>query len=155
VSVLSDLDITSVSAIIAAVGVIIGIAFTVLELRHIRRQRQTDLLINLSSKFDDKEFSKTYTRIVNTNFENLNDFIEKCTPEGLLIVGSFFNKIGTLLERGLIDQHLVYDLFFITGIWEKMKPWVLYMRQKYIKDAFESFEYLYDEMKDREQKQIS
>jgi len=45
-------------------------------------------------------------------------------------------------------SHLVYDLIFITGILEKMKPWVLYMRQKYIRDAFDSFEYLYNEMKE-------
>jgi hypothetical protein len=33
-----------------------------------------------------------------------------------------------------------------------MKPYVLYMREKYGSESFEWFEYLYNEMKKREQK---
>ena len=41
------LDIPSISAIVAAIGVIIGVVFTVLEPRNLVKTRQTDLMIRL------------------------------------------------------------------------------------------------------------
>jgi hypothetical protein len=41
-----ELDIPSISAIIAATGVLVGVAIAVVELRHLVRQRRTDSLEN-------------------------------------------------------------------------------------------------------------
>lgn len=40
------LDIPSILAIVAAVGVLIGVVLAVLELRNLVRQRQTDLIMS-------------------------------------------------------------------------------------------------------------
>ena len=41
-------DITEISAIVAAAGVLVGVVFTVMELRNLVKQRQTDLVTQLS-----------------------------------------------------------------------------------------------------------
>jgi len=43
------LDIPSISVMVAAAGVIVGVVFTVLELRNLIKQRQTDLVTRLYS----------------------------------------------------------------------------------------------------------
>ena len=41
------MDIASISAAVAAVGVIVGVIFAVLELRNLVRTRQTDLILRV------------------------------------------------------------------------------------------------------------
>jgi hypothetical protein len=52
-------DITEVSAIVAAAGVLVGVVLNVLELRHLRKQRQTDLVVKLYSAFTSDDFLKS------------------------------------------------------------------------------------------------
>jgi len=64
-------------------------------------------------------------------------------------VGIFFEGIGVLLSRKLIDSGLVDDLFrhSIKMSWEKMKPSIERIRKQYnVPYAFGYFEYLYNEM---------
>ena len=71
-------------------------------------------------------------------------------------MGTFFEGIGVLLKRKLIDIELVDDLFSepIRTLWVNMKPMIDGSR-KYLNQprVFEWFEYLYNEMKKREQQQ--
>ena len=50
------MDVASVSAVVAAGGVIVGVIFAVLELRNLVKTRQTDLALRLYSQFGSKEF---------------------------------------------------------------------------------------------------
>ena len=52
-------DITEISAIVAAAGVLVGVVLNVLELRHLRKQRQTDLVVKLYSAFTSDDFSES------------------------------------------------------------------------------------------------
>jgi hypothetical protein len=69
-------------------------------------------------------------------------------------VGTFFEGIGVLLYRRLIDISLVDDLFTapVKMAWDAMKDNITELRKEYGQPtAFEWFEYLYNEMKKREQ----
>ena len=57
------LDIPSISTIIAAIGVIIGVVLTVLEIRNLVDTRQTDLVIRLYSTFGSKEVQDAWEKI--------------------------------------------------------------------------------------------
>jgi len=52
------LDIPSISTLVAAVGVIVGVVFAVLELKNITRTRQTDLVVRLYSTFGTEDFQE-------------------------------------------------------------------------------------------------
>jgi hypothetical protein len=74
----------------------------------------------------------------------------------IFVVSTYFQEIGTLLHRKIIDINFLYDIFGSTGIklnWEKVKPVILGLREQFNDPrVFGWFEYLYNEMKKREQK---
>lgn len=146
-------DISSVSAIVAAAGVLVGVVFTYFELRNLSKARQTDLVIRLYSNFGRNEFQKEFTRILNEKYESYADFVEK---EGLVASegGLFFEGIGVLLHRKLIDIGLVDDLFSgpIKMAWKKWESLIQEARAQLNQPQYaEWVEYLYNEMKKREE----
>ena len=52
------LDIPSITAVVAAVGVTLGVTLAYLEVRTLVKQRQTDLVIRLYSTFGNRDFKK-------------------------------------------------------------------------------------------------
>jgi len=157
---LFEWDIASVSTIIAAIGVLVGVVLTVMELRNLLRQRQTDLVIRLSSDIRSREFLEAFVDTFEAEFKDYGDFVKKYgmpfsknrVPMSFLMVGNFYEQLGILFRNRLIDAYLISQLFPISVIWEKMKPIVEGIRKEYHgPQYYEWFEYLYNEMKKREQ----
>lgn len=149
------LDIPSVSAIAAAVGVIIGVVFTALQLRDLVRTRQTDLVIRLYSTFGSNEYQEATRKVMALEFKDYRDYVKKGGCTDVVAVGTLFEGIGVLLHRKLIDIGLVDDLFSepINVIWRKMKPWIESDRKRLDQPRmFEWFEYIYNEMQRRAQR---
>jgi hypothetical protein len=154
-----ELDIPSISAIVAATGVLVGVVLTVIELRNLVKQRQTDLVIRLSSDIRSREFLGAFVDTYEAEFKDYDDFVKKYgmlfsknqVPMSFLMVGNFFEQLGVLFRNRLIDAHLITQLFPISVTWEKIKPLVDGLRKEYQGPRYyEWFEYLYEEMKKRE-----
>jgi hypothetical protein len=158
VDILSMVDLTSISAMLAAIGVLVGVVFAILELRNLVKTRQTDLVIRLYSTFGSKEFQEDWAKIMTTE---LKDYVKVYGPEGsveswslLSTLAAFFEGVGVLAKRKLIDLSLVDDLLStpILWTWEKIGPVVEDRRERLNRpQIWEWFEYLYNEMKKREQ----
>jgi hypothetical protein len=107
-------DITEISAIVAAAGVLIGVVYYILDMRHQRQVRQTDLIMRLYSRYGSEGFQKTNEKVGKRLREealNFHDYQEKYGFGEWVAVGTFFEGIGILLHRKLIDIGLVDDLF--------------------------------------------
>jgi hypothetical protein len=156
------LDIPSISAIVATAGVLLGVALTVQEIRHLVRQRQTDIITRLSNDIStNKKFLEAFVDIFETEFKDYDDFVKKYgkpmskneVPLSFMMMGNFFEQIGVLYRNKLVDASLISQLFPINIVWEKLKPLAEGMRKEYHNPGFfEWFEYLYDEMQKREQR---
>jgi len=138
-------DITEVSAIVAAAGVLVGVAYYILEMRHQTIIRQTDLVIRLYSAVSSKDFLEAWEKFRDREFKSISDYKKKYGALELNQVMAVFDEVGVLLRRRLIDIELVNDLFgdAVKDIKEKVG--------EYSKDR-PGFEYLYNEMKKREQR---
>ena len=157
-------DIPSISAIVAAMGVLVGVIFAVFQLRDLVKTRQTDLVIRLYSTFGGKEFQEALMKTMTLEFKDFDDFRKRYalssdysqTPEFIAneMVSVLFEGLGVLLHRKLISIKLVEDLFSgpIKSTWEKMWPLIEGYRKTMYPTAYEYFEYLYTEMQKREQK---
>ena len=148
------LDIPSISALVAAVGVLVGVILTIVELRNLVKQRQTDLVMRLHSRFGTREFIDAWEKIRSIEFDDYNKYMKKHGLSDVAIVGSFFEGIGVLLHRRLIDIDLVAELFRESSkmTWERTRPIVEGQREQYNEPKWgEWWEYLYNEMKKREQ----
>ena len=161
-------DIQTVSIAIASASVVAGVIYYSLQVRHqnlqIQQQnkmRQTDLVTKLSYDIStNKEFLEALVDTYEVEFRDYDDFVKKYgkpisrkeVPMSFMMMGNFFEQIGVLFRNGLIDASLISQLFPTYHVWEKMKPLVEGMRKEYHQpELFEWFEYLYNEMKKREQ----
>jgi hypothetical protein len=162
------LDIPSISAIVATVGVLVGVAFTYLELRNIIRQRETEIETRQAKLFMDV-FSHYYTEdflndeneiLFQWKWKDFDDFWKTYGPETNVkafnkwdSMGTYFKGVGVLLKRKLIDLDLVDELMgtSIRLYWEKSGPIMKHFREHFWPHAYEWFEYLYNELQKREQ----
>ena len=154
-------DIAAVSIVIASAGVLAGVIYYILEIRHQSRLRQTESVIKLSPWFNmnAREVQEAITQVCSIEYENYDDYLERYSgkPEHttLKILGNYFEGMGILVYRKLVETDIVYDFWgdIIQSSWEKIEPLVAGMR----KDSgdlnmFKFWEYLYHEMKKRKQK---
>jgi hypothetical protein len=156
------LDTPSISAIVVAAGVLVGVVYYMLDLRNQTKIRQTDLIMRLQSDWRGRELRESYAAVMKMKFRDYDEFNKKYplwddqgTPEirALIEVGSFFDGIGILLHRKLIDIEMVDELFsfYIKAAWEKLKPGIEGRRKELDPTLRRWFEYLYNEMQKREQ----
>jgi len=146
-------DVSTVSTVVAAVSVVVASAIAVLQLRDLVKTRQTDLVMRLYSIFGSDEFQQRHFRTM-TDMETM-DYEAMVKKHGVAApeAGLFFEGVGVLLHRKLIDIGLVDDLFsgYIKRFWEKGKPLIEEARTQLNYPQYgEWFEYLYNELKKRE-----
>ena len=153
-------DIETVSIVIASAGVLAGVIYYVLEIRHQSRLRQTESVIRLSPWFNmnAKEVQEAITQVCSMEYEDYDDYVERYSekPEDMMlkILGNYFEGIGILVYRKLVRADVIYDFWgdIIQSSWEKIKPLIADMRKDSgDNNMFRFWEYLYDEMKKREQ----
>jgi hypothetical protein len=148
-------DITEISAMVAAAGVLVGVVYYILDMRNQARIRQTDLVMRLYSQFTNLEFQKMWEQVLNREDKGYDNYIKMYGLVELTAVGMFFEGIGILLKRKLIAIELVDDMFTtpIKWTWEKIRNIILEARKiRNQTQILEWFEYVYNEMQKREQR---
>jgi hypothetical protein len=158
-------DIQTVSIGIASASVVIGVVYYIFQIRHQTKVRQTDLIMRLYATLGSKEFVENDVSIFNQEVNDSQGFMLKYgsfpkfmeSPEYVpyMMDSEFFEGVGILLHRKLVDIELVDDLFSspIITIWEKTLPMTKALREYFKRPQLaEWFEYLYNEMKKREEK---
>jgi hypothetical protein len=149
-------DISSISAIIAATGVIVGFVFTYLQLRNLVKTRRTELRWRILQSTNSKEFLEAGMKIMDMEFKDQKDFEEKYGDlrVEMTLVLNLFDGIGELLRKGLTDYETVSSMPVVV-MWEKLIPFVEGARRAYDDPSWwVNFEYFYNEAKKRQQKRV-
>ena len=164
-------EIQTVSIAIASAGVLIAAIYYILQIRHQSRMReievetrQAQLFMDLYNHYYSKETMRDEDELIyQWKWKDFEDFWKKYGPETNVEAFSkwdsletYMKGVGVLVRRKLIDPDLVKDLMGTSIIlhWEKFGSVVKEIRRRYWPHALEGFEYLYDEMKKREQGSI-
>jgi hypothetical protein len=154
-------DIQTVSIAVASAGVFVAAIYYILQIRHQTRLRQTDLTMRLYTSWVSKELTEPWLKVWNLEFTDYDDFKKKYgtylsdNPENaaLLSVINSFTIIGLLLQKKLVDPELVSHLPVVMT-WNKVKPVIEGVRRESDDPSwYKEFEYLYNEVKKREQRQ--
>ena len=151
-------EIQTISIIFASAGVMVAAIYYIFQLRHQTRMRQTDLLVRLAPwlNISCNAMQQTLVKIMNLEFKDSDDFVKKYgpplaeKPEQMAIVtfGNYFEAVGSLLKRKLLDLDLVWDYWGETYItlYEKLMPvFAHYFKGEGLKEAAGYF--LYTELK--------
>ena len=151
-------DITEISAIVTAAGVLVGVVYYILEMRHQTRIRKTDLVIKLYSMLNNDEFLDAVRKITSLQIEDYEGYVkqygsllsESPMHKAFSTVSGFYEFIGILLYRNQIDINLVYDVIgtrMIRMMYEKLRPIVHGARKEFDEPlAYAGFEYLHNEL---------
>jgi hypothetical protein len=163
--------IQEVSIAVASASVVAGVIYYSLMIRHQSLQtqhqnkiRETELLIRINPwlNVSGSELQQAFSRILSLEFTDFEDFVRrygsmlliKPEQEAFFTVANYFDGLGILIRKGLVDADLVYEVW--TGdpvnFWEKVKPIVEAIRKDVGYPFLENAEYLYNEMKKRRQK---
>ena len=156
-------DITEISAIVVALGVVVGIVYYVLDLRHQSKSRQMSVLMNLYMTYGSDDMRKAVQDVIALmdKYKDYDSFVKEYgfASQAWVDVNKylwFCNGIGFLVHEGFLDMKLVLGLFQTQGVklaWEKWKPFIEGQRKAYgLPESYAWIEYLYNEMKKREQK---
>lgn len=161
-------DIQTVSIAVASASVVAGVIYYAFQIRHQAKMRQTDFIVRLYSTYGSKEFHEILKDVHTLQFNDYEDFVKKYGPwvskpgsaqTAIFVVSTYFQEIGTLLHRKIIDINFLYDIFGATAIklnWEKVKPIILGLRKQFNDPSVYCwFEYLYNEIKKREQRGVN
>jgi hypothetical protein len=148
-------DIQTVSIAIASASVVAGVIYYSLMIRQQTKTRQTDLVIRLYTAFGNKEMRQTWEKVTTREDMDFDKYREKFGLTDVNEIGWFFEGVGVLLHKKLVDIAVVDDLFSspIKISWEKLKHIAEGERKQFGRpQIWEWWEYLYNEMKKREQK---
>ena len=147
--------------LVAIFGVIAGFSYYVLTVRNSQRMqkmqletRQAQLFMQIYSLRHSTDYFIKYQEFLNREWTDYDEAMEKFgNPEDMaktLSLGAYFEGIGVLVKRGLLDPTLVDDLLSINifEFWEKIEPLVIERRKRMNKPTSgEWMEYLYNEIR--------
>jgi hypothetical protein len=113
------------------VSIIVGVVFTVLEIRHFNKTRKTEIIMKIYERFGSKEIVEAMNKVGASKFVSFEDYSKKYGLTDITEIAVLFDGIGVLLEQNLIDINMVDQLFGTTVylIWNKIEPVIQSMRK--------------------------
>ena len=163
------LTVEVISVVVVAISVVIGVINFILMSRRAAKTAQTTLetrqaqfFMQIFEQFHEPEFYNKLADFLTWDWKDYDDYMKKYGPKtnpkawySSGSVAAFFEGIGVLVYQNLIDVELVGELMsrHVIRFWEKMEPISKEMRRRLnLSRVDEKIEYLYDEMKKREQR---
>ena len=153
-------DVQTVSIAIASAGVLVAAVYYILQIRNQSRMRQMDMLMRIYLTWGSEDMKKSFRNVLALEFKDYDDFLKKYGPTSqawldIDKIGWFLNGLGFLVHEKFASIKLVKGLLHARGVmvlWEKMKPVIEGVRKAFdMPESNSWFEYLYNEMKKREQ----
>jgi hypothetical protein len=147
-------DITAITTLLGLSSIIVGIIGSLHTMRRFAKARQLSIFMDFLKQIYDKEFIKDMLEIQEWTWESVDELFLKYGPQTnpdemvkWARVGSYFDGIGKIVEKGLINHTFIPETLAISIInfWEKFEPWVdeldVVMRRK---NSFGSIKRLYE-----------
>jgi hypothetical protein len=143
-----------VSMIVASFGLVGAVLYYVNDHRNQARMRKTDLIMCLYATFMSKEFQEADVKVLMLDVKDYAEYQDNYGPYpgehpmhiAFRQVAAFFEAVGILLKKNLIDIDLAYEIFVVQQRWEKLWPIIRDLRKEFdFPEYMDNFEYLYHE----------
>jgi hypothetical protein len=154
---------------IQTIALVVGIVYYLTIMRNAQRNqelarkaqelavetRQAQLFMQIFSKFSEENFIRNFFEIQDWQWEDTDDYIEKYEEPNephtkWATLANYYEGVGVLVKRGLIDVSLVDDLMSGSTMrfWEKFEDFIMETRIRYNwPQRGEYIEYLYNQVK--------
>ena len=147
------LSISDDAAIISTIGVILGVVFVAIQLRHMEMHRNLDISMKLFEWAEGDRLHKALRWIENEfQFQDYDKYKDQEATNSKASeyphdVASFFEQIGFLVEKRFVDLGIIDDRLgsHIVSNWKKLEPWVMAVRKEKENNEFaRHFQRLYE-----------
>ena len=148
-------DITEISATVAAAGVLVGVVYYILNIRHNRKAREMEICRVAFSDYISEQAIGKWATMMNMQWKDNKDFMEKygeSNPEMVSKWTSWFfawEMMGILLKNKVVRAEEMHDTGGYSAIfaWEKFKDIIQIGRDTiWGQDVFSNCEFLAQEM---------
>jgi len=110
-------DYGTLSIVLTGIGIIVAISYYTLTLRNANRTRQAQLFMQLYDRWVDVEFKQLQREVSEMSWVDYDDYLRKYGPQSnpeandkTRSLGAYFEGIGVLVNRRLIEASMVDDL---------------------------------------------
>ena len=147
------LSISDDAAIISAIGVVLGVVFVVIQLRHMEMHRNLDISMKLFEWAESDRLRKAFRWIENEfQFQDYDKYkaqeaTDSEASEYPHEATAFFEQIGFLVEKRFVDLDIIDDRLgsHIVSNWKTLEPWIMAVRQEKENNEFgRHFQRLYE-----------
>jgi hypothetical protein len=150
-------DVYEISAVVAAAGVLVGVAYYILDMRNQTKIRKTDLFMRLWEFGTTDQMMGAFEKFYSLQFKDYKDYVAKYgsflsenpTQRAVWRGLGFYSLLGVLVYKKLLDLELVYHLAgpeHTTMLYERFKPIIMELRRDLNEPLFGmDFEYLINE----------
>ena len=158
---------------VQTVGILVGIVYYITIMRNTQKTlkmaletRQAQLFMHIYDRFNETEFSTQWTKVMfQWGCRDFEDWWQKYGPEAnveenasFVSVIRYYEGVGVLVKKGLIDLNLVGELMssHVIRFWDQMESVFKGIRERLNwPEVFQGFEYLYNEIKKYEQQALT
>lgn len=139
--------VNAIASIISAVAFLVGSVVIVFQLRHMAKDRFVAASGSLFEIWESREFQEAQLWVLHRLQERTwDEFLAKHKgdfgEEAFHQVGAFYNRVGTLTLRHLIDKDVMLRTMggYAIAVWRRIEPLVLQARRVEHSNLFEDFE---------------
>jgi hypothetical protein len=128
---MQELDLQTVSIVVAAASVVIGVIMSMLSLRNYAKSRRASIFLDFHKQADQEFLEVLFEVVGEWSWSDYEEFLAKYGPTTspknwakFVHVGSFFDSMGKLLEEKITDAELIPEALAVTAMawWEKIGP---------------------------------
>ena len=156
------MDIQTLIGYLTPISLTVGVIYYIITLNNTRKNqqlqletRQAQLFMSIYNRFHEVEFWKHLGELQQWEWKSIEEYHEKYNSRPEMIakwnsVGSFFEGMGVMVKRELIDVSVVDDLMSgpLMGLWQKWEHTILELRRRRnMPTMWEWYEYLYEEVR--------
>lgn len=128
---------------LAYVGFIAGAIFAVIELRSMRKDRETDFLMRINDYWSSRDFEEALVKLRELpEFDDPHEIEDRCGKLALYTYIDYVEGIAQLAENKSLDLRFVLTVGDWSGMWVKVEPWIRLMRENGQPAFAQSFEWL-------------
>jgi len=148
-------DIFEVSAVVAAAGILVGVAYYILDIRYSKRAREMELCQFVTSDFNSEQGIQRFATMMNMKWKDYEDFIDKYGYSNPEMLGKWYSQFAAWEYMGVLikDKVVTAEKIYATGClgpifgWEKFKDIIQRMREvRWGRDYLSNAEFLAQEM---------
>ena len=142
----------NIAEIFGALLVVIGVIFALVEIRHLRRQRQETAAMEIMRAFQSPEFTSALRLVMDFEQEcsNCRDMsISQELQDAAMLVSTTMESIGLMVYQRIVPFGLVQQLMggTIKASWRVLKPHTELLREKLCRPSVhEWFQWLSERM---------